>query len=102
MLFLHGFGVHPAFYDSGGMASAEAMAFGIPCVGFDLSAYESYYPQGMLKVKKGDLDAFADAILELLRKDTMRNRLGAEAQKMVETMLSWKVRADEVLAKILE
>ncbi len=94
--------VHPAFYDSGGMASAEAMAFGIPCVGFDLSAYESYYPQGMLKVKKGDLDAFADAILELLRKDTMRNRLGAEAQKMVETMLSWKVRADEVLAKILE
>src|SRR3989344_5920883 len=39
--------VHPAFFDSGGMASAEAMAFGIPAVGFDLPAYESYYPRGM-------------------------------------------------------
>ena len=28
--------VHPAFYDSGGMASAEAMAFGLPCIGFNL------------------------------------------------------------------
>ena len=31
---------HPAFYDSGGMASAEAMVFGLPCVGFKLKAFD--------------------------------------------------------------
>ena len=94
--------VHPAFYDSGGMASAEAMAFGIPVVGFDLKAYESYYPQGMLKVPVGDLSAFGDAILKLLDNDDFRRAEGENAEKMIFSKWSWNKRTSEVLDKIQE
>lgn len=94
--------VHPAFYDSGGMASAEAMAFGLPAVGFNLKAYESYYPRGMEKVKKGDLDAFAKAVLKLLTNDGARINLGKRAKKMIEKNWSWESRAEELIRKILQ
>jgi glycosyltransferase involved in cell wall biosynthesis len=92
--------VHPAFYDSGGMASAEAMAFGIPAVGFDLKAYESYYPKGMLKVRKGNLSHFADAVLLLLDSEEKRSILGKEAFTMIMKNWSWEKRAREILKKI--
>jgi len=87
--------VHPSTFDSGGMASAEAMAFGIPCVGFDLKSYESYYPRGMIKVKPGNLDAFADAIINLLDDNMLREKIGVEAADMVNESWSWEKRADE-------
>lgn len=93
--------VHPSFYDSGGMASAEAMAFGLPAVGFNLKAYKSYYPKGMIKVKTGDLDAFATEILKLLENEGERKKLGKAARKMIEENWSWDERAGEVLTKIL-
>ncbi|OGM21476.1 hypothetical protein A2955_01000 [Candidatus Woesebacteria bacterium RIFCSPLOWO2_01_FULL_37_19] len=92
--------LHPAFYDSGGMASAEAMSFGIPAVGFNLKAYESYYPRGMIKVNTGDLQGFANAILNLLENKNMRYKLGKEAQDVIEKNWSWNNRAKEVLLKI--
>lgn len=94
--------VHPAFYDSGGMAAAEAMAFGIPVVGFNLKAYESYYSQGMLKVSVGDLSAFANLIIKLLKDDTLRDKEGKNAEKMIFSSWSWNKRSSEVLNKILE
>jgi len=92
--------VHPAFYDSGGMASAEAMAFGIPAVGFNLKAYESYYPTGMIKVKTGNLDEFAEKIITLLENDDERIRIGNIAKNVVEANWSWEVRSKEILSLI--
>ena len=92
--------VHPAFYDSGGMASAEAMAFGLPCVGFNLKAYESYYPQGMVKVRTGDLQAFADEVIRLLEDQDDREKIGKEALDMIEKNYSWDKRAGEALERI--
>jgi glycosyltransferase involved in cell wall biosynthesis len=92
--------VHPAFYDSGGMAAAEAMAFGLPCVGFNLLSYQSYYPYGMIKVKIGDLNAFAREILRLLNDKNVREKKGEEALEMIKKSWSWDVRAKEVLEKI--
>lgn len=93
--------VHPSFYDSGGMASAEVMAFGIPCVGFDLPAFESYYPEGMVKVPIGDMDQFAEAILHLLQNDKKRSDIGKEAEKMIYKNYSWDTRAKNLLEKIV-
>ena len=93
--------VHPAYYDSGGMASAEAMAFGLPAVGFDLVAYKSYYPKGMLKVKKGDEKAFSRAIAKLLKDQKLQIKIGSEAKTMIEKSWSWDVRADEILSKFI-
>ena len=92
--------VHPAYYDSGGMAAAEAMGFGLPCVGFDLLSYKSYYPYGMIKVKIGDLDAFAKKIIELIKNETLREKIGREAKKMIKKNWSWDKRATEVLSYI--
>jgi glycosyltransferase involved in cell wall biosynthesis len=92
--------VHPAFYDSGGMASAEAMAFGLPCVGFDLKSYASYYPMGMVKVKIGDMDEFSKAVLQLLENESRRKTIGLEAKAMIEKYWSWNERANCLLLKI--
>ncbi len=92
--------VHPAFYDSGGMAAAEAMAFGIPCVGFNLKSYESYYPKGMVKVPIGDMDAFAKKIFFLLENEVRRIEMGKEAIKMIEKNWSWDIRAESFLRSI--
>lgn len=90
--------VHPAFYDSGGMASAEAMAFGLPCIGFDLEAYKSYYPKGMLKVKNEK--EFANAIVKLLMNSKLRDKLGSEALELIKNSYSWDSRSEEIFRKI--
>lgn len=92
--------VHPAYYDSGGMAAAEAMAFGLPCVGFDLPSYKSYYPYGMIKVKIGDLDAFAKKIIELIENETLREKIGREGEDMIKKNSSWEKRAEEIFNEI--
>jgi len=85
--------VHPALYDSGGMASAEAMAFGLPAVGFNLKAYKSYYPEGMLKAEIGQYKTLSGYIIKLLNNEELRNNLGDKAKEMVYNNLSWKRRA---------
>ena len=89
--------LHPAFFDSGGMASLEAMAFGVPVVGFDLKAYNSYYPKGMTKVRVGDIKAFANQVLLLLNNHKISSKITKEGLKMLETNWSWEVRAKSLL-----
>lgn len=90
--------VHPSFFDSGGMASAEAMAFGIPCVGFNLDSYKSYYPRGMIKVEVGDLNLFAKTIVDLINSKHKRKEIGKEAQKMIQENWNWDQRVNQLLA----
>lgn len=92
--------IHPAFYDSGGMASAEAMAFGLPAVGFNLKSFESYYPLGMLKVAIGDYSSFAESILELLNSEVRRKKIGKDALNMINKSWSWDKRAKDLLDSI--
>ena len=94
--------VHPASFDSGGMASAEAMAFGLPCVGFNLKAYQYYYPKGMEKVKIGDIEAFAKKILQLLDDKKLYERLSQEALRLINYKWSWEYRARQTLRSVLE
>lgn len=94
--------VHPAFFDSGGMAAAEAMAFGLPCVGFNLESYKYYYPEGMEKVKVGDLAAFADKVMELLQNNNLYNRAAKQAQHLIGCNWSWDLRARQTLQALLE
>lgn len=94
--------VHPAVYDSGGMAAAEAMAFGLPGVGFDLEALKSYYPQGMLKAKLGDVDDFADKIINLLTNKKIYQELSKEARELIKSEWGWENRCNQFLNKINE
>lgn len=92
--------LHPAFYDSGGMASAEAMALGLPAVGFNLTAYKSYYPKGMIKVPINDLSAVAKVVLELLKDKKLYSKIAKESEEMINQNWSWDKRAEEVLSYI--
>ena len=94
--------VHPAVYDSGGMAAAEAMALGLPGVSFDLEALKSYYPQGMLKAQIGDPDDFASKIIGLLTNQDMYNKLSGQATAMIKADWSWESRTNQFLKKINE
>ena len=91
--------VHPAIYDSGGMAACEAMACGLPGVSFDLPALKSYYPKGMLKTPCFDLNAFAENILKLLN-DTMLYKKTAEDALNWAREWDWDKRADELLSVV--
>ncbi len=91
--------LHPAVYDSGGMAACEAMACGLPCVGFDLEAFETYYPKGMVKAPVGDEKAFADQIINLLDDADMYKSYRQQALEWANEW-AWEKRADIVLREI--
>ncbi|MEM3549402.1 MAG: glycosyltransferase family 4 protein [Thermofilum sp.] len=91
--------VHPATYDSGGMAACEAMACGLPGVSFDLPALRTYYPKGMLKTPCYDLKAFAENILRLLDNKELYKRLQKEALKLAQEW-DWDKRAEELLKMV--
>ena len=92
--------VHPATYDSGGMAAAEGMAWGLPGVSFDLEALKTYYPKGMLKTKIKDNEKFSQNIIELLNNQELYGRLSGEAHDLILEVWDWIKRAESVANKI--
>jgi glycosyltransferase involved in cell wall biosynthesis len=91
--------VHPAIYDSGGMAACEAMACGLPGVSFDLPALKTYYPKGMLKTPCFNLKAFATNILKLLNDEMLYKKSSKDALDWARQW-DWDKRADELLSDI--
>ncbi len=94
--------VHPSVFDSGGMASMEAMAFGLPAIGFGLPAYKDYYPQGMLKVREGDREGFSKALLKLLSDNNLYKIYSKQASELMTRRNSWKYRARQTLIELLK
>jgi len=88
--------VHPAIYDSGGMAACEAMACGLPGVSFDLSVLRTYYPKGMLKTPCYDLKRFAQNIMKLLNDRELYKKVSEDALAWAKEW-DWDKRALELL-----
>ena len=88
--------VHPAIYDSGGMAAAEAMSFGLPGVSFDLEALKTYYPKGMIKTQCFNLELFANNILQLLDNKKLYLQYSKEAKELIEQHWSWQTQAEKI------
>lgn len=89
---------HPAIYDSGGMAAAEAMAFGLPGIAFDLEALKTYYPKGMIKVPIANLEVFSEKVEQLLKNKKFYQRIQKEATELVYDYWNW----DSVVKRILQ
>jgi glycosyltransferase involved in cell wall biosynthesis len=94
--------LHPATYDSGGMAPAEAMAWGLPGISFDLEALKTYYPKGMLKTECFDLDAFANNILYLLSEPNAHLTLSQEASKLIRDYWDWDQQAKNIFHQVIK
>lgn len=93
--------VHPAIYDSGGMAAAEGMAWGLPGVSFDLEALKTYYPKGMIKTKRGDTSQFAENILKLLNNYEYYDKISKEAVELIVEVWDWNKRSQKIINYIL-
>jgi glycosyltransferase involved in cell wall biosynthesis len=92
--------VHPAIYDSGGMAACEAMACGLPGVSFDLPALKTYYPKGMLKTPCFDLKRFAENTLKLLSDEELYRKMIKDALDWAREW-DWDKRAEVLLKTII-
>lgn len=88
--------LHPATYDSGGMAAAEGMAFGLPGVSFDLEALRTYYPKGMVKIPCFDVDAFAEMVLRLLADEAFYQETARAARELVFDVWDWEKRSERI------
>ncbi|MFA6007711.1 MAG: glycosyltransferase [Candidatus Shapirobacteria bacterium] len=94
--------VHPSTYDSGGMATAEAMAWGLPGVSFDLEALLSYYPHGLIKTRCFNIDEFADNIIKLNTDEKLYSKYSKQAIDLIENHWSWDSRANDVINQIIK
>ncbi len=93
--------VHPAVYDSGGMAMCEALAWGLPGISFDLLALKTYYPKGVIKTKCYNQFEFAKNILQLLENKKMYAHFSQEAIKLAQEW-SWNKRSDLIFKSVEE
>jgi glycosyltransferase involved in cell wall biosynthesis len=89
--------LHPAVYDSGGMAACEAMACGLPGVSFDLPALKTYYPKGMLKTPCYDKSVFAENVLKLLNDEKLYEKISKDALDLAKDW-DWDNKSMELLA----
>ncbi len=93
--------IHPAIYETGGMAAAEGMACGLPVVAFNQEGYKYCYPQGLLGVSPiGDHHKFAQAILELMIDNKKYVTMRKEAKELVTREWDWNKRASFILRKM--
>jgi len=91
--------LHTPILDTGGMAAAEAMACGLPVVGFDLPGYKYCYPQGMRKVTIGDLEKFAQEVRNLLVNEGAYQKLKKEATEFSKNW-DWDKKSELILDRI--
>ena len=92
--------VHPATYDSGGMAAMEAMAAGLPGISFDLEALKTYYPQGMMKTPCYNLDKFAENFIKLLDNKSFYLKLKERALSLA-AQWDWNKKAKFLSKKLI-
>ncbi|MBN8215261.1 MAG: glycosyltransferase [Spirochaetes bacterium] len=94
--------LHPAVYETGGMAAAEGMAAGLPVVAFDHRGFDYCYPKGLVRIAPvGDTQRFALAIERLLTDGAEYARVRGEALELSRTW-DWSSRSALLLEHILK
>jgi glycosyltransferase involved in cell wall biosynthesis len=89
--------VFPSHVEGFGLAVAEAMAAGLPCIISDIPALREVYSSAALFVKPSDSASLAQAVLFLLSNPEKRSELQAKGQRLAKHF-SW----EEVAKKELE
>lgn len=92
--------VHPATFDSGGMSAAEAMAWRLPGVSFDLDSLKTYYPQGMVKVPMFDYGKFSGEIIRLLTDNNHYIQTANAARDLIVNQWDWNKQADNIFIQV--
>jgi glycosyltransferase involved in cell wall biosynthesis len=96
--------VLPAASETYGTAWGEAMAFGLPVVGWragNLPNLAEDEREGLL-LEPGDVEALSQALLRLARDRDVRARLGAAAKRRAQARPTWDASAERFFAAIRE
>jgi glycosyltransferase involved in cell wall biosynthesis len=94
--------VLPAARETYGTAWGEAMAFGLPVVGWrtgNLPYLAADQREGLL-LEPGDVDALSQALLRLARDGDVRATLGAAAKRRAQARPTWEASAERFFATI--
>ncbi len=83
----------PSYEEGWGIAVAEAMAAGLPCITYDLPVFREIFPRGRLTAPLGDVEGLARAAITLLQDEDERERLSAEALH-VASNFTWERAAE--------
>lgn len=86
-------------FDSGNIALDEALASGVPGVVYNLPRLD--YPEGVVKIPRGDERDFTKAVLGLLEKEKWRRGLSVKGQRFASS-LDWNIKAKEALSLVRE
>jgi len=88
--------IMPSRYESWGMVAVEAMAASLPVVAYDLPIFRYIFPQGLKSIKIGDIDAFSEAVLQLLADSGLREQLIKEGKEIIG-QYDWPIVAQKEL-----
>jgi glycosyltransferase involved in cell wall biosynthesis len=75
--------VAPSYEEGWGIAVAEALASGLPVVAYRLRTLDEIFDDAYTAVTVGDIRALADAIVGVLRNDSLAKRLSEAGRKAV-------------------
>jgi len=80
----------------------EYMAMGKPIIASDLEQIGKIIRHKVngIKVKPGDVEELASAILDLIDNADLRSLIGANARKNAEQNYTWKMNAERVLSRV--
>jgi len=90
--------VNPSVREGFGLSVVEANALGVPCVAYDVAGLRDSIIEGEtgLLVKSGDVEALAEAVVQVLTSDALRIRLSEKALAYSRSF-SWDEVADEFM-----
>lgn len=93
--------VLPSHYEGYGMAFAEALARGLPVVGYAAGAVPNTVPAGAgILVPPGDVDALTDALTRVVNDRALRSSLGDAAWAHGRRLPTWRDTAAAVSAAL--
>lgn len=72
-----------------GIAIAEAMAAGLPVIGYNIGILGDIYKEGFRTVELGNTKKFANEVIELLKDEDQRKKLAQQALSQAQK-LDWK------------
>lgn len=94
--------LHPAVYETGGMAAAEGMAAGLPVVSFKHNGFKYAFPKGMVLVNKiGDINLFAKKVIKLLEDEKEYNQIKKDAILEAKAW-DWKKRFEKLESELIK
>nr|WP_276976264.1 glycosyltransferase family 4 protein [Ferrimicrobium acidiphilum] len=69
----------PSHFESFPISLLEALSYGVPAIAYDLPCLTGPFDSGVIKVKRFDVPEYASQVVRLLKSDTLRRAMSAEA-----------------------